>query len=114
LDLYLQNGRIPQANIVAKTQDKSKNLKMKEALLTELGSVEIGEVLELCGVHDANDEMLVRDLGVEMLVTLFCECDVYISKVFRDELKEFGIGAATAMKLFMFFNKVAKSEVHEK
>ena len=86
---------------------------MKDVLLTELGSVETGEVLELCGANDANDEIIVRDLGVEMLVTLFCECDISISKVFRDELKEFGIGAATAMKLFMFFKKVAKAEMHE-
>ena len=60
--------------------------------------------------QSGTDEEVIRELGVEMMLTLFSECDVKTSKEFRDEMKTFKVSAAAAMKMFMFFSKILKAD----
>jgi hypothetical protein len=55
----------------------------------------------------------IEELGIEMLVTLFCECDTLNSKEFRNEMLSFNVNAKDAMKLFLYFNKVRKTNMRE-
>ena len=70
----------------------------------------IGEFLEGCGVQDRVPEASIRKEGVEVITTVFCECDVHSSKPFRTEMALFNIDALAAMKLFLFFTKLLKGK----
>lgn len=110
LDQYLQTGRIPTTNIVAKTPERSEQPDDKEFLFKELEGMPVGEFLEACGVQDLVAEASIRKEGVEVITTLFCECDNRSSKPFRTEMALFNIDASAAMKLFLFFTKLLKGK----
>jgi len=73
----------------------------------------VDDFAEACGIRDVLSVENIRELGIEMMVTLFCECDINNFKLFRNEMKSFDVNAADAMKMFLYFNKLRKTGVRE-
>ena len=112
LDHFLANGRLPtSATLAAKPKDDNEGL--KDLLLKDLEGMTVDDFAEACGIRDVLSVENIRELGIEMMVTLFCECDINNSKLFRNEMKSFDVNAADAMKMFLYFNKLRKTGVRE-
>ena len=73
----------------------------------------VDDFARACGIRDVLSVDNIEELGIEMLVTLFCETDVMNSKDFRIEMQSFNVNAKDAMKLFLYLNKVRKTNLRE-